>query len=296
MGKCGSNMMYIGRPTEQDFARASCNAGNPNSLDCPDDIGPRPNRERVKEEVRDYVLLMLGAPVIKIELDIQQLNKAVDQAMKYVEEFAPRDFFNYYNFVTEPGKSVYKLPPDIGVVRNVFYKKQARMSFNAQDLGGSIPLEYFAGSSGMGTGLGGGGMINPVSPMWGAMGEWVLYKQYEQMFSRTSSQIGGWEWVNDHRHIKLYPVPCGCEKVIVHYLQKCKDWQEVLISMQEGALAYAKVMLGRIRSKYQGTYGPSNSGLQLDGQQLVQEGQEELKEWKDDLINKWGDILPITMD
>jgi hypothetical protein len=65
--------------------------------------------------------------------------------------------------------------------------------------------------------------------------------------------------------------------------------------MQEGALAFAKIMLGRIRSKYQGTYGPSNSGVSLDGQMLLQEGAEELKQWKEELIYKWGDLLPISM-
>lgn len=288
------NALFIGRPTEHQAQLASCNSMVRSSTECPADIGPRDSRELVKEEIRDFVLTMLGAPVVKVELDIQNLNLAVNQALKYVEEYAPRDYFNYYVLDTVPGKSVYKMPPDVGAIRNVFYKTQPRNAFNAQDLGGAIPLEYFAGGGGLGGG-GSGGLVNPVQPIWGQMGEWVLYKQYEQMYSNISSQIGGWEWVSDHKHIKLYPTPSGCDKAYVHYLQKCKDWQEVLISMQEGALAYAKIMLGRIRSKYTGSYGPSNSGLQLDGQALLQEGNEELKQWKEDLIGKFGDILAITM-
>jgi hypothetical protein len=127
------------------------------------------------------------------------------------------------------------------------------------------------------------------------MGEWVLYKQYEQMYSRISSNLGGWEWVSGFRHIKLYPVPFRPTKVIVHYLQKQKDWNEITDAMIVGAVCWAKIMLGRIRGKYQQIPGPGGGG-QLDGQQLLQEGQEELKQWREDLITRWGDLLPITLD
>lgn len=291
MRNYNSNMIFIGRPTEKDIRGNSCNSCSGNSTECPPDIGPRPNRERVKEEIRDYVLNMLGAPQVQIELDQQNLDFAVNQSMKYVEEFAPRDFFSYYVIDSVPGKSVYKMPPDIGAIRNVYYKTQPRQAFNANDLGGAIPLSYFTGGNYSGLS---GGFIDPTQPVWGNMGEWVAYKSYEQMYSQLSGQIGGWEWVNDHQHIKIYPTPCGCDRIIIHYLQKCKDWQEVLISMQEGALAYAKQILGRIRSKYEGSYGPANSGLRLDGTTLLQEANEELRQWKEDLINKWGDLFYIT--
>ena len=95
--------------------------------------------------------------------------------------------------------------------------------------------------------------------------------------------------------IKLYPTPGATQRVIVHYLQKQKDWGEVTQAMQEGALVFAKIMLGRIRSKYSNPPGPGG-GLQLDGQALLQEAAEDKNQWEEKLINKWGDILPITMD
>jgi hypothetical protein len=127
------------------------------------------------------------------------------------------------------------------------------------------------------------------------MGEWVLYKQYEQMFSRVSSNLGGWEWVGGFRNIKIYPVPYASQQVIVHYLQKMKDWPEVLQAMQEGALTYAKEILGRIRTKYQQVPG-AGGGVVMDGQALLQEAREDREKWFENLIVKFGDILPITMD
>jgi hypothetical protein len=257
-------------------------------------IGQRKHREKVREQIKDYVLLMLGAPVVKVELDQQNLDLAVDQALKIFEDFAGREYFDYHTFTTQPGKSVYKMPDDVGVIRNVFYMEQGmNFAFNASDLGGALPLEYFY--PGSGSEFGAGGMVNPIQPMWGRMGEWVLFKQYENMYARTSSQVGGWEWVSDLGYIKLYPVPCRAQKAMVHYLQKCKDWKEVTQAMQEGALAHAMIMLGHIRGKYAQPPGPGG-GMALDGEYMKQKGWELKEKWQEELLTKFGDIPPITMD
>lgn len=295
MASCGSSTLFIGRPTK-DNKGVDCACGDFNPAGrCNPGISPRRKREKVREDIKDFVLVMLGAPVVKVELDQQNLDAAVDQALKVFEDYAPREYFEYYVFNTTPGQSVYELPPDVGLVRNVYYKEQGSFAFQSSDLDGALPIEYFYPGGSYASIQ--GGLIDPIQPIWGRMGEWVLYKQYEQMFSRTSSNLGGWEWVGGFRHIKIYPVPCGgrCGKVIVHYLQDCKDWSKVTEAMQMGALAYAKIMLGRIRSKFQNPPGP-NGGMQLDGQVLVQEGNEDLKQWREDLLYRYGDILGITLD
>ena len=292
---CG-NTLAIGGTTPDQVQATLCSAaykGSAAGSPCNrPGLGPRPKREKVREEARDYVLFMLGAPTVKIELDEQAVDFSINQALKIVEDFAPADYFSYYTFNTIPGKSVYELPPDIGYVRSVEYKKMGTFSFQSSDLGGSIPVEYFYPGGTYASIQ--GGLIDPIQPIWGRMGEWVLYKQYEMMYSRVSSNLGGWEWIGGYRHIKLYPVPCGVQKVGVHYLQKCKDWEEVTQAMQEGALSYAKEMLGRIRSRIKNPPGP-NGGVQMDGPELLQEAKEERKQWMEDLIYKFGDPLPIKM-
>ena len=78
-------------------------------------------------------------------------------------------------------------------------------------------------------------------------------------------------------------------------MQKQKDWADVTQAMQEGALTYAKEILGRIRSKYQNVPGVGG-GVVMDGQQLLQEAREDRQKWFEDLIYKFGDIPPITLD
>jgi len=257
------------------------------------ELGPRPNREKVRMQIRDYILHMLGAPALKLELDEQNIDFCIDQSLKILEDYAPREYFNYYAMNSVPGKSVYELPANVGMVRNVFYKEQGTFAFQASDLDGAIPIEYFYPGGAYASIQ--GGLIDPIQPIWGRMGEWVLYKQYEQMYSRVSSNLGGWEFINGLKNIKIYPTPHRVSKILVHYLQKMKDWPEVTQAMQEGALSYAKEIVGRIRSKYPAPPGPGG-GMQLDGQNLLAEAKEERAQWKEDLIVRFGDILPITMD
>ena len=255
-----------------------------------DKIGPRKNREKVREQIKDYVLTMLGAPVLPLELDDQQVENAIDFALQVLEDYAPTEYFQYYTFYTTPGQSVYKMPPDIGFVRQVSYKATADYAFSASDLGGVIPLEYM-GAGAYGSIAGG---INPQQPVWGKMADWVLYKQYEDMYNRISGQEGGWEYLAGYNHIKLYPIPYRTYRVGVHYLQRRPDFRMVTQAMQEGALAFAKIILGRIRSRIANPPGP-NGGIQLDGQTILAEGLQEKKDWEERLINRFGDVLPIRM-
>lgn len=255
------------------------------------ELGPRRSRGKVKEQITDYVLLMLGAPVIDIELDQQQIDLAVDLSMQIVEEYAPREYFNYYTFNTIPGKSVYEMPAEIGYIRNVSYMQHPTFAFTASDIGGAIPVEYFYPGGAYASVT--GGLIDPTTPIWGRAGEWMLYKQYEQMYTNLASQTGGWEWVSDYRHIKLYPIPARPHGVVVHYIQRYKDFNQVTQALQEGALAFAKIMVGRIRSKIKNPPGP-NGGVQLDGAEILAEGLQDKKDWEEKLLTKFGDILGPT--
>ena len=297
MSCSGSNTLAINRPNMASMASMQCNSsctalGPADPLN-KGRLGPRKQREKVREQIKDYILHMLGAPVVKLELDAQNLDFCVDQAMKIFEDYAGREYFQYYVFDSVPGKSVYQMPDEVGIIRNIFYKEVGNYAFQASDMGGVIPVEYFYSGGSYGSIQ--GGLIDPIHPIWGKMGEWTLYKQYEQMYSRTSSALGGWEFLGGLNSIKLYPIPYRVQKVMVHYLQRNKDWGEVTQAMQEGALTYAKEIIGRIRSKYQSVPG-AQGAVAMDGSTLIQEAREDRQKWFEDLIYKFGDLPSITLD
>jgi len=256
--------------------------------------GPRFNRERIRSQIADYVILMLGGPVIDLELDQQQLSLAVDEALRIFEEWAPQSYFQWYHFDTVAEQSIYQMPCDIGLIRDVQYLPPT--CDGARELGGSMPLGWIGD-----TGYGAGGLAwgawgyNRHQPYWGYAGEWVLFKQYEDMFERTSGRNGGWEFYEDQHSLKIYPTPhFGGGNVSVHYLQKKKDWKEVHQFMNEYALALAKIMVGRIRSKYSTIVSPGQ-GVTLDGATILQEGKDEKKQLEHDLIYKWQEPIPIMI-
>jgi hypothetical protein len=297
MSCSGNNTLAVNRPSMNNMASTQCNStctelGHADPLN-KSKLGPRRQREKVREQIKDYCLHMLGAPVVKLELDAQNLDFAVDQAMKVFEDYAGREYFQYHVFNSVPGQSVYQMPDEIGVIRNVFYKEVGNYAFQSSDLGGAIPIEYFYPGGSYNSIQ--GGLIDPIQPIWGKMGEWVQYRQYEQMYSRTSSALGGWEFLGGLNSIKLYPVPYRVQKVMVHYLQRNKDWGEVTQALQEGALTYAKEVLGRIRSKYQSVPG-AQGAVAMDGSTLIQEAREDRQKWFEDLIYKFGDLPMITLD
>jgi hypothetical protein len=285
MPNCGPSMLIISRPSSNQKCGVNCDTGPADCLQS--GLSPRRNRGKVIEQIKDYVLLMLGAPVVSVELDDQQLDMAVKQTLKVMEYYAPMEYFRYHTFLTTPGKSVYEMPADVGYVRDVSYRQTSEFSFTAQDLGGAIPIEYFYPGGAYASIQ--GGMMDPIQPM----GEWANYKSYERMYSRLSSGMGGWEYVGGYRYIKLYPIPFKAYRVIVHYMQRCNDWDEVTLAMQEGSLIHAQLMLGAIRKKYQGTFGPGG-GFSLDTD-MYQTAKQDYLQWKEDLIYRWGDILGPSM-
>lgn len=290
---CSSSMVF-GKTENCNIVgntQGGCGSGGPGECNVAG-LSPRRNRGKVIDEIKDYVLMMLGAPAIDIELDEQQLNMAVNQTLKILEYYAPREYFKYSTFPTTPGKSIYEMPTDVGYVRDVSYKEMPNSQFMSTELGGSIPIEYFYPGGAYSTMQ--GGMIDPVQPMWGNMGSWSLYSGYSRMFAKQSGALGGWEFIGGYRHIKLYPIPYNTSFVIVQYIQRCMDWNDTVLMMQEGAWIHARIMLGSIRKKFQGSFGPSG-GFSLDGESMYQEAKADYKEWKEQLLTHWGDGPGISM-
>jgi hypothetical protein len=292
--------VFLSRPLSscgQGGNQTSMSVIDPVAFCSPGKLGSRKNREKVIEQIRDYTLMKLGAPTVRIELTDQQVRAAIDYVLLTLEAYLSNEYYTYYSFNTVAGQSVYNLPPDVGYVREVAYRQQPDMFWNGTEIGGVLPIEYALGAIGGGYGAG-GGFVDPRQPLYGKAGEWTLWKQYSQTFSRLSSQIGGWEIIDQCR-LKLFPTPCGgnCSRVSVHYVQLNTDYKRVQPVMFDGAYAELLIMLGNVRGKYTTIPGPQG-GVQLDGQYLRDKGEQLKEKWLLDLINRYGDgpQSPITMD
>ena len=257
-------------------------------------LGPRPRREAVREEIADYVLANLGAPVVRVELDSQQLSIAVDEAVKRYERGAPRSDFEWFYFNTIPGVNRYKLPCDVGIIRDVRFRAYPGCydGSSAAAIGYDGTVMPFSGATFFGGGtsvIRGHGYQNTAVVPHVNVGEWHLFQAYDELFLRVSSREPAWEMAAENT-IVLFPMPSRSNGVAVEYLQRKKNWEEAHSWMKDYALAMAKEMLGRIRSKYDRYVSPSG-GTTMDGDKLVQEAREDKKQLEEYLIGLGADHL-----
>lgn len=171
MPSCGPNTLVVSNSTGSGCSTNGCNDVGPADCLNANKLSPRLNRGKVIDQLKDFVKLMLGAPVISLEIDEQQIDLAVKNTLKIIEYYAPREYFKYYTFRATPGKSVYEMPPDVGYIRQVYYRETAEFAFQSADLQGAIPIEYFYPGGAYASVQ--GGLIDPIQPIWGRMGEWV---------------------------------------------------------------------------------------------------------------------------
>jgi hypothetical protein len=260
-------------------------------------LGERPRREEMREEIADYVLARLGAPVVRVELDSQQLSIAIDEAIKRYERGAPKSEYEWFYFNTVPNVTRYKMPCDIGFIRDVQFREAHNCFDGASAVevmvdGTTIPF-YGSAFSNFGLSVRASGYPNRVGPAHVDVGEWHLFQSYNKLFQRLSSREPSWEISGDHT-ITIFPIPKASRTVGVQYLQRKKDWGDTHHWIKNYALALAKDMLGRIRSKYDRYVSPSG-GVTMDGPALIQEAREDMKELEENLMNLGNDhLLPIV--
>ena len=249
-----------------------------------DCLSRRPHREPVREEIASFVVMMLGAPKVKVELNRQQLSLAVDQALKIYEQNAPRKDFDWYTFTTVPGQSRYKLECDIGIIREVVFgagRCGPAGTYNAI-LGDNSVMPYVGGMfPGQSSSNRGGSVI----PGMGSMTDWAIFKGYEELFTRMTGGEPSWDYAPDNALI-LYPNPQRALSVTVHYLQRQRNWQDVDYWIKRYALALAREMLGEIRSKFDRYVGPSG-GTTLNGESLISRAKEEQATLEQQILDKF---------
>ena len=111
-----------------------------------------------------------------------------------------------------------------------------------------------------------------------------------EMTRKILGQDGTWDVIGG-KYLQLYPPPSVTpEEVIVQY--KALDSNNIppafMNWIQKYALACSKVLLGEIRSKYAVIPGPAG-GAQMNGQALIQDGNQEKQLLKQELLSEIED-------
>lgn len=215
-----------------------------------------------EKTIAHYVLAMLGAPLVRVELTPLQLKMVIDQAITKLNYHAPLATKQYAIFEASAGCNIYELP--YWMLENleyVVYRKTLFAITQAGTIESDFFIKYFQDNY----------LNNDFD-----IGEFYLLQMSLEQLRKVLGQEGSYS-VIDNKYLLLHPMPVTTpDHVIVEYRAiNTKTIQPYYRNwIQRYALALAKIPLGQERSKYSILPSPGG-GATLNGKELISEGMKD---------------------
>ncbi len=237
-----------------------------------------------EDEIQQWILRRLGAPLLKVELTQDHLNDNVGDAKRWFA--AKKGWRRFMPIEMVPAKNEYLLPLDVDVVIDfVFSSDPMDLSILAFPFwippeNGQIPYSVFgtAGASG------------------GLYSNYAQTLQFIETAKRTLSAEA--DWRQEGRILFVFPNPMRAGKGILEYtshtmspLTELSERDHDLIKRY--ALAKAKADVGRIRSKFD-SYATAQGTVTMDGVALLEESKTELEALDEELAASAGPMGFLT--
>ena len=273
----------------------------------------------------EYVRRRLGHPVVKVELDesqiVDEINYSRKKFIKWACGQATEEY--YFTLLLSGGQCVYDLPEGVTEVISV-NDKGSSMYGGINTLFSLENYLYMNGSLNPWN-LGGGGQdgVNPIV-------NYHITLDYLETIQMYTPSTYNWTYFNDQNQIQLNPCPPvsgGCLSVCTsgasgYSLQSIDSPGYILIKstaikgstlpgynpetiynnlydrnwIQDYIVARCKIILGMIRRKFANFNSIGNTGISLDGSELIQEGKEEIEKLEETLREEENYCgMPILM-
>lgn len=221
--------------------------------------------------IKDEVLLKLTGDVVSMELSDSTLTKVINSALREVQRY-----IDTFKMITVPYSSCidvsdYKVSAIIGVRRAEGYMSNTSADSNAS----MDPL--YASQWMLLSGIGNIGYINDYASN---LASWNSLLQIRN----TMSTDLAFYFNKSENKVYINISSSQPKDVTLIYIPRIEDvseitsdyWQDVLIRM---SVAIAKVTVGRVRTKFK----QSNALWTLDGDQILEEGNTELTNLRQEL-------------
>ncbi len=226
------------------------------------------------ELVKDYVLGMLGHPIVRVELTHYQLKASIDEAVTKLNYHAPLWTMQYAVFEASAGQNVYELPTYM--IDNLSYIVYKKSLLSIQSQAGTLEFDFFIKYF----------QENFLFENFG-VGDFYLLQSMLESTRKILSQEGSYNILNN-RYVQLYPAPVMTpEPVIIEYraLDSNTIHPAYVNWIQRYALAVAKGVLSQVRGKY-GQVPSPGGGVSLNAQQLAQESATEKQALMEELTSQ----------
>ena len=228
-----------------------------------------PGQVMNKEQLRDWILRRLGAPMWKVELTCEHLDDAIEDAVRWF--VAKKGEIKLEEIDVAPGETQYALKDYMEVVVDV-------ASSNVVSAMTPISDEFGFNQIVVGPGY-----------------DWHSYKyflsdvvqrlQYLEVGKRVLD--ANFEWRVDGRTLTLLPKKTVGGKMIIFYksndivIEQLGERDHDLV--KRFALMRAKEMLGRVRSRFD-SYETASGQKSLDGPVLLEEAQREEEKLQEEIM------------
>lgn len=230
-------------------------------------------RTKLSREIK----LLLGDQMVDVELDQDHIDLAIDMAIERMRQRSDGATSEETMFLTlVPDQTEYTLPTNVQNVVKIHRR-------------------------GVGVTIGGGGInFDPISASYanyyllqagqtGGIATWELFSEYKETLNRVFASEVNFIWNYDIRRLSILRRPMGEETVMLTVMmQKTGD---LLITnyltgpwVRSYALAQCKFMLGEARSKFKGGLPGPHGNIQMNGEDLKQEGLAALEVLEKELM------------
>lgn len=217
------------------------------------------------QEIKDWIMGMLGYPLVSVEITEKQLEYCISDAMELFSEYVIAE--KKYLAINLEGyneEDEYIQIPDY--VISIFEARECGDNYSVNTLF-SIPNQM--ANAGM--------WYAPASG--GGYGDWVSYEigmSYIDLIRRMTASKFTFEYNPRDQHMTLYPNPKKIEfkgyLVIGVYTLRPDEQTYGEYWVKKFALARAKQVIGRVRTKYSGTQLLGGGSIDTA---ILEEGKQE---------------------
>ncbi len=241
-----------------------------------------------RQNVIDYVKLMLGDGMVDVELDPSHYNTAIDRALAKFRQRSSNSVEESFGFLTiQVDVNEYILPKEVMNVRQLYRRSIGSRSGGGE--GGTLfePFNlaysntYLLASSNM-----------------GGLATYYAFASYQKQVGKMFGSDINFTFNKTTKLLTIMQRPRSEEELCLWLYNYRPDFN-LLQDPQSGqwlkdyALATCKMMLGEAREKFSGIASPTGS-TQLNGGALKGEGKAEIEALEQELINYKEGGTPLT--
>ncbi len=241
-----------------------------------------------RQNVIDYIKLMLGDGMVDVELDPAHYNTAIDRALAKFRQRSSNGVEESYGFLTiQVDVNEYILPKEVMNVRQLFRRSIGSRSGGGE--GGTLfePFNlaysntYLLASSNM-----------------GGLATYYAFASYQKQVGKMFGSDINFTFNKTTKLLTIMQRPRAEEELLLWLYNYRPDFnllQDPYAGqwLKDYSLATCKMMLGEAREKFASIASPQGS-TQLNGGALKGEGKAELEALEQELINYKEGGTPLT--